>query len=521
MAPPNKKAKLSPGGTGTGSISKFFGPKKTEADSSSQEKPKPKEEKPAAAKSPDKPKAPADASAGEPKPAAKPAPKPKAEPKAAEKRKAPGGSATPTKEEPKQPGTSPTPEKPQAAPARRVATACTGRFQCSFSRLKPTEWQQYNKLYKLRLSQLSGAAQESAKLRWSAMPPQSFLKDLGGQLNVDTDLVVAGVLFKELKARPNIIEEYKGSKGLLNLQKEEVTCLHSEKDCLWLEDAVMRIQVEATQETIARLATGLVISVKATFTQAGTLKLLDYCFPRAPLPPPLPSRRAGPYLALASGLHFGSESEARARAIHFLRQGPKAVQQVLICGGLFPEDPATIKAALPQMKAQLAELLEDKPLQVMPGPNEPSNASLPQLPFHSSLLQLTQPNFQAIGNPCSFNFEGLQVMGSSGQPVKDLLRCAQLEPLEGLELCLQARHLAPTAPDTLMTQPFEDKDPFVLDAVPHVLFSGGHARAAHKWREEGQGGTQCICVPSFSQHPALVLVNLHDPRDVHIEEFLS
>ncbi|CAK9114621.1 DNA polymerase delta subunit 2 (Pol31 polymerase delta subunit) [Durusdinium trenchii] len=103
----------------------------------------------------------------------------------------------------------------------------------------------------------------------------------------------------------------------------------------------------------------------------------------------------------------------------------------------------------------------------------------------------------------------------------DLLRCAKLEPLEALEKCLEARHLAPTAPDTLPTQPFEETDPFVIDAVPHVLFSGGHDKFASKWHSSGQGGTQCICVPAFWKHPAIVLVNLRDPKDLRLEEFAS
>lgn len=89
-------------------------------------------------------------------------------------------------------------------------------------------------------------------------------------------------------------------------------------------------------------------------------------------------------------------------------------------------------------------------------------------------------------------------------------------------MCLKARHLAPTAPDTLPTQPFEESDPFVMDAVPHLLFSGGHTKAETKWCDAGeQRGTQCICVPAFAKHHAVVLVNLQNPREVRIEEFGS
>ena len=89
-----------------------------------------------------------------------------------------------------------------------------------------------------------------------------------------------------------------------------------------------------------------------------------------------------------------------------------------------------------------------------------------------------------------------------------------------LQLSLEVLHLAPTAPDSLPSQPFEDGDPFVIDKVPHVLFSGGHCKAEHFFRRHPSGvsGTMCICVPAFHLQPAVVWVNLRDPRDVRIQE---
>merc|ERR1719401_2320642 len=69
-----------------------------------------------------------------------------------------------------------------------------------------------------------------------------------------------------------------------------------------------------------------------------------------------------------------------------------------------------------------------------------------------------------------------------GVTFKDITRCTDIaEPADALALCLEARHLAPTAPDTLPAQPFEKADPFVIETRPHVLFSGGHRREAFQW----------------------------------------
>lgn len=54
-------------------------------------------------------------------------------------------------------------------------------------------------------------------------------------------------------------------------------------------------------------------------------------------------------------------------------------------------------------------------------------------------------------------------------PLLTLLSACRLSLLSS---CLEWRHLAPTAPDTLATYPFHDCDPFIIDSTPHVIFAG-------------------------------------------------
>mmetsp|Transcript_15956 Transcript_15956/g.30002 ORF Transcript_15956/g.30002 Transcript_15956/m.30002 type:complete len:519 (-) Transcript_15956:185-1741(-) len=517
MAPPAKKAKTTP--VQTGGISSFFGPKKaavTEAPPATTVQSKPPE---TLAKPSGSAQTEVQDRQSQPSPVVKPA--------AAEKPLEKTAAASLA-------------EKSVVPPARRVATACSGRFQSGFTRGSTSNWQQYNNLYRLRLNQLAGACREEAKQQWASLPSTGFLKDLSEfRIGAATEIVVVGILFKDMPKRPNVIDEYKGSKALLSHSKEEVPILYSEKDTLWVEDSVMRIQLEVSEDLLFGLATGFVAAVKGVVTQAGTLRVSGLQFPRMPLVPPLAREKEqanGPFIALLSGLSFGdgeTAAEARKKAIDFLcgKTGAtgQAVQHVVLCGGSFSKscqiggDVKAAGVALKEMEEGMEDLVEAKPVQVMPSYGEPTNASLPQLPFHRSLFRklASSSGFRPVGNPCSLNFEGLEVLGHSGEAVKDLLRCARLEPLQALQKCLEARHLAPTAPDTLMTQPFEDSDPFVLESVPHILFSGGHARAVHAWHpcSRGGAGTQCICVPAFHLHPAVVLVNSRDPRDVRIEEF--
>lgn len=300
------------------------------------------------------------------------------------------------------------------------------------------------------------------------------------------------------------------------------------------------------QERIATLVTGLVVAVRGMATDDGDFNVSSVCFTQmpevSPLVPALSTGEGpGPHVACISGLNIGAadvDVAARRRAVEFLTGGnvpesdrilSSAIKQIIICGGLFAGGaegcswrPTT--ASLEEVDATLVELASKVPVDVVPGRNEPTNLSFPQKAMLPHLFPRAQgcSDLRLAGNPYEREVGGMRILGHAGQPVDDILRCSSMsQPIHALSLTLEAMHLAPTAPDTLATQPFVESDPFVLDTMPHFLFSGGHKQAAHEWRAcmRGDTGTQCVCVPSFHDHPAIVLINLRDPRDVRVKEF--
>lgn len=81
--------------------------------------------------------------------------------------------------------------------------------------------------------------------------------------------------------------------------------------------------------------------------------------------------------------------------------------------------------------------------------------------------------------------------------------------------CLDWAHLAPTAPDTLSTYPFPDRDPFILGSTPHVLFAGNQPGFATRTVTGGFGwplylllglgaailySVVCLSAPSCEHH---------------------
>lgn len=453
-----------------------------------------------------------------------------------------------------------TPEKTPPQEQRRVAAATGnavatpvrgGSVQSSgkFERVSCGTWMQYNEIYKVRLGQLRASVSEQAKAIWGGqVGPGAFARDVAAyRMSIGgTQVVLVGIISKDMKSRPNVIDQYTKALGSLPPESGESLAknLCSDSDVIWLEDEKMRLQLDLSADMAGRLATGMVAAVKGSANANGTFKVASYCLARTPEPPDLPAAVGGgpgPFLALVSGLAFGNGDEglaaARDRALDFLlgraadeREAAigRAVRRVVVCGGTVavssPVD--ALKAALAEADDFYAQLATTVPVDVMPGRDDPSNGALPQMPLHPLLFrkvrELPRGRFRSVSNPFECEVDGLRVLGHSGQPVEDMLRCTQLRtPLEALSTTFEAAHLAPTAPDTLSTQPFTGTDPFVIDAAPHVLLSGGHRHAEHEWRASSRGatGTLCVCVPAFHSQAAVVLIDLRNPKDVRVQEF--
>lgn len=101
-------------------------------------------------------------------------------------------------------------------------------------------------------------------------------------------------------------------------------------------------------------------------------------------------------------------------------------------------------------------------IHLLPGPKDPVSISLPQQPFHFSLLPKSS-RFESLKretNPSWFEESGRKILGCSGQNLDDLMKYldgnreeeegeGERSRIEMAKRLLEWGHVAPTAPDTL------------------------------------------------------------------------
>ena len=385
---------------------------------------------------------------------------------------------------------------------------------------------QYASNYFVRLQMLKQATTEAARSKWSDIPVlESISKYRSYPQNSPVGIV--GTLFKDMRLKPNVLEELQRHSRILDQHmvpsaSEEISRLCSGSDNLFIEDSESRIAVVVgdNRNLIDRVVTGLIVALRGRVGEGGVFEASEICFPGreggwiSPVPPRPPCR-----VLFVSGLNVGHPQSCPL--------GLELLKQFVISGNLsrviIAGDSLTNSSGLSVADAFLAEISSTVPVDLIPGPNDPTNFALPQQPLHSAFFPLSKKfrNFQALSNPYDCKLEGVRVLGSSGQGVADVLQYSSVEnSIDALTLCLEARHLAPTAPDTLACYPVSDIDPLVIQGDVHVFFSGNHKDLGVKVLQDERGVSLCVALPAFSVTGQAVIVDLNNLVDFRIANFL-
>ncbi|CAM8890040.1 unnamed protein product [Rhodiola kirilowii] len=324
------------------------------------------------------------------------------------------------------------------------------------------------------------------------------------ELEKDKECVIVGTVYKHMKLKPCILDEYLKDRSTAPLAKPQ-NFMHLD-DYLVLEDESGRVKLGGTIMLPFVYVTGVVVALHGMETSSGEFLVLDVM--EAGLPPQmdLPNKltespREDKYVVFVSGLSIGSsksnplqfqllvdhitgclgdeqEQGVAADIVHVVIAGNSVeISQELFNGQTVnPKDQSRLSEPIKELDILLTEIAASVPVDIMPGPDDPANFSLPQ------------------------------------QNIEDLENYSYAKDrLEFMERTLRWRHLAPTTPNTLGCYPYTDRDPFLIESCPHVYFAGNQSHYGTRMFKGSEGQrVRVISIPKFCETGVAVALNLRN-----------
>eukprot|EP01039_Chlorochromonas_danica_P007283 gene7283-8060_t len=443
--------------------------------------------------------------------------------------------------------------------------------------------QQYNQIYIQRFLQMKDHLRRRASLKWSNAPLLDRIIDIDVYKENAEECILVGILVKDLTLRKSVIDDYREGSGS-SLRIDPLAPLASDHDRLILEDQTGRVLLTGSvSQQVGQLVTGIIVAVRGRINEQGEFHTTDslFCYDVShKLPAPQPPKSIADllkrppsvklstkrFVMFLSGLNFSSEQTSGDLPVQLLMdflngrldeasaELAASIVRVVIAGdSLSPSTPSNtnhightssslnkgnkigamsnLVMASRTLDLFLAQALATVPVDIMPGPKDPANLSIPQQPLHSCLLPQAArfTTLQRVSNPYAALIDGVAITGDSGQPVRDVarqtfelgnvraiskeeegeqeIRITSTEEDEGetaaedegveqsnagpvklasdvtdptrrlvlMEHLLSWGHLAPSFPDTAPCYPFSGEDPFVLlpaTRVPRLYFAG-------------------------------------------------
>ncbi|XP_022129102.2 DNA polymerase delta subunit 2 [Pieris rapae] len=386
---------------------------------------------------------------------------------------------------------------------------------------------QYAHIYSARLNTFRNILGPLINKKWSNKYKILKLCDLREK---GEPCVIIGTLFKLQELKPSILKEL--SDQLEIIPQPARTHFVHETDTVVLEDELQRIKLSGLCINSDEIVTGVVVAILGSEDEDGIFSIQDICWPGCNLQKPLPELTTDRFVVLMSGINLASKTADHLFSLNLFlewisgfcgtseyQEEISKVVRVIIAGGVYAKhsndimlSEADVIAASEQVDSFCAALSATAPLDLMPGCKDPVGIMLPQKPFHYCLFPkaVEYKSFNRVSNPYECDIGGLTCLGSSGEPVKDIMRYSKLDnEIEVMKKTLQWRHIAPTCPDTVPCIPCLDTDPFTMYNCPNIYFSG-NAREFSTELYKGEGGqkVRLVAVPDFCDSKTIAFINL-------------
>ncbi|KAM0278136.1 hypothetical protein ACHAQH_005334 [Verticillium albo-atrum] len=430
--------------------------------------------------------------------------------------------------------------------------------------------QQFADVYFLRLTNIKPAVEKIASEAWhGTVIGGEPAKQVNRVLDVRQGELcwVAGTVYMEMRLKPNILEDVSKDRWISAPISTQKYYSDDDEDQVMIEDESGRIRLVGDVLKTVNLVTGCIIAVMGTENANGELEVIDIKFadvsPQSErwnlTKPPANGKSKvkdedeemedspktlsnGKKIAIVSGLSFSGHDPSYAVELDLLLEyllgealDPSAqneaskISRLIIAGNsislteapkLDPtavdKKPVTKKygydsSSYNPIPSQLlddflAELLPSIPITLLPGADDPANASYPQQPIHTAMFpkarawsvnpDSTEPGwFDNTTNPWEGEVDGWRVLGTGGQNVDDVFKYVDSEDRLGMM-------------EAMWSYPFQDDDPFVIKSAPHLYFVGCQPEFSTKVIQGPEGQqVRLITVPSFSESKEIVLVD--------------
>ncbi|KAF7400815.1 hypothetical protein HZH66_005999 [Vespula vulgaris] len=400
---------------------------------------------------------------------------------------------------------------------------------------------QFSSIYFTRLNALRDNVIQKAKTKWAPYKVINISNLVEFQEN--ELCIITGTLYKHQELKKSTLQM---------LSKELQFCpqpLQSNyalfKNILFLEDETLRIKLTGNHMNIQSIVTGIVCAMLGRQQENGTFWVEDWCFPGYSSAPSTSciSIKKSKMILLVSGLSlvnninsFGltllSEWIVGMAGNSCVQKEAAHIAHVIIAGNSVRGFIETFDHKNYSKKQKYNEILTKetqvathrldeflKPIvkcccvTLMPGEFDPACHTLPQQPLHPCLLPQTirYKSFNSATNPWVGSIGSRIIAGSSGQPIQDIMKVANLTentPLAWLENTLYWRHYVPTAPDKLPSYPYFENDPFIIKECLDIYFVGNMEEYDTKVISDEGHIVRLVCIPNFSKTRTVVLLDL-------------
>ncbi|RYP10505.1 hypothetical protein DL765_008074 [Monosporascus sp. GIB2] len=460
--------------------------------------------------------------------------------------------------------------KPSGKPGQQLErVASTYKPLHSFRLNKEKSYQQqFADMYFLRLTKIKPAVEQIATETWDGtVIGDEPVKRVERVLDIRQGELcwVSGTVYMDMSLKPNILEDVSKDRWISAPISNNKYYSGDGSDAVTLEDESGRIRLVGDALKSVFLVTGCIIAVMGTENANGELEVIDLKLPDLPPQPERWSlskppatngagkakkededeemtgsqtRGSGGKIAIVSGLSFSGHDASHALELSLLleyllgetldpaaQQELSQISRLIIAGNSisleerpmaedqkkthkkYGYDSSSYNALPSQLLDEfLSTLLPTMPVTLLPGAQDPANASYPQQPIHSAMFPNSRQYtvapassdagwFDTVTNPWEGELDGWRVLGTGGQNVEDVFKYVDSDDRLGMM-------------EAMWSYPFQDDDPFVMENCPHLYFVGCQPEFGTKvvYGPQGQS-VRLITVPSFSATKEIVLVD--------------